>query len=569
MAKRRKAGLKTLVDHAWSASWRGLTAVVIFSVFVNILKFATPLYLLQVLDRIPASRSIETLVMLTIITLIAVATGYALDIIRRRLLRRWSAWIEETLGPEIMRRSTHRETDEKSSGQALSDLGAISRFAGGQLVRWLDLIWAPVFVFGVFLIHPVLGWITFASVLIVILVGWMQDPLTRAARRAASAAKRDGGTLMQTMTRHRETVDALQMGGNLTEQWRRNEAGRLEEAERTASRGDTFALIMGALGQFLRIGILAAGVWLVVLDQLSIGSIFAARLMAGFGFKLVEGAVRNWRSTRESIDAYKRLVNYFNALPPKEASMLGGLEHAPLVLDAVSHRYPYQRDYLFRRLSVEIPPGRIVVLTGPAGAGKTTLARILTGIIQPRLGHVRLGDIDISRIPAEQRSGLVGYMPQHTELFDATIRENIGHMGDPPLEKVIAVAKLVGIHELMLSLPEGYDTMITSDHHGILSGSQRKRIGLARALYNAPRILVLDEPSANLDGPSRRIMEAALQQLSDEGTTIIATQAIDSPRLSRIADMALNFDGASIKVSEAEGAKARKEKKRANLRSVK
>ncbi|CAM4170904.1 type I secretion system permease/ATPase [Palleronia rufa] len=566
MARRRKAGERSTIDRLWRASRGGLAVVLIFSAFVNVLKFAMPLYLLQVLDRIPASRSLETLVMLTAITAVALAAGYALDIVRGRMMGRWSAWIEANLGPEIMRLGTGYgdARDEQNTDQALTDLAAVSRFAGRSMLRWLDLIWAPVFIFGVYLIHPVLGFVAIGATALLVLMGVLQDRTTSPSRRAASAARRDGGELVRTLDRNRESVGGLQMGENLTAQWRRKETGRLVERQTTDARGDMFRTLMGGLGQYMRIGLLAVGVWLVVLDQISLGSIFAARVMAGFGFRLVEGAVRNWRGTREARDAYVRLVKHLSPADAAPVSVLKGIETAPMVLDSVGHRYPYQRNSLFRRLSLSIEPGEFLLITGPAGAGKTTLTRILVGLIAPRYGTARLGDVDVTRLPPDMRGRLIGYMPQHTELFDATIRENIARMGDAPLEEVVEVAKLVGIHDFVVELPEGYDTVIGSGNSGILSGSQRKRIGMARAFFGHPRLIVLDEPSANLDSPSRRVMEAAMKSRRAAGATIIATQAIDSPRLSRLADRNLTL-GDKIEITE----KQRGSSRRAKLRTVK
>lgn len=566
MARRRKAGERSLIDGIWRRSRGGLTAVVLFSASFNLLKFAMPLYLLQVLDRIPASRSLETLIMLTVITVFALAAGYTLDIVRGRMMTRWGSWIEARLGPEILTRATAPGETRPSaaSGQALTDLAAVGRFAGRLMLRWLDLIWAPVFVFGVWLIHPLLGLAVLAAAGLLILLGLLQDWITSPSRRAASAARREGGDFLRTMERNQDAVGGLQMGRTLTERWRRGESGRIEEREATDSHGDLFRTLMAALGQFLRIGILAIGIWLVVLDQLTIGSIFAARVMAGFGFSLLESAVRNWRPTREARDAYRRLVAYLAPEERGQVSVPPGIEAEPLLLDAVGHRYPYQRNTLFRRLSVRLDPGEFLLITAPAGSGKTTLTRIIVGLLAPRYGTARLGDVEVLRLPQELRARLIGYMPQHTELFDATIRENIARLGDAPIEEVIEVAKLVGIHDFIVALPSGYDTRIGPDNGGVLSGSQRKRIGMARAFFGNPRLIVLDEPSANLDGPSRRAMEAALQRRRSDGASIVATQVIDSPRLRRLADRQITIEDGKAEVIDSAPRRSEKAQRRRN-----
>jgi ATP-binding cassette subfamily C protein len=368
--------------------------------------------------------------------------------------------------------------------------------------------------------------------------------------------------------RHRESVGALSMASNLTERWRQASSGRLTERERIEARQAVFQALIRGLGQFLRIGMIAVGVWLVITNGLTVGGIFAARVMAGFGYTLVERAMRNWRSLRDALAAYGNLKQQLRQDNPSQPSLLPGTKEAPLVLDSVSFRYPGQRQDVFRRLSFALEPGELLMITGGAGTGKSTLSRLLVGLAYPRAGWVRLGDIELTRLPVEVRADLIGYLPQHTELLDGTIRENIARMGSSSIDKVVEAAKLVGIHDVIVGLPDGYDTPINSASIG-LSGSERKRIALARAILNRPRLIVLDEPSANLDSPSRRVMEAALKQLKLEGASIVATQAIESTQLARIADKFLTLGGATPELTRADGRESRKLREVPNLRSVK
>jgi ABC-type protease/lipase transport system fused ATPase/permease subunit len=273
--------------------------------------------------------------------------------------------------------------------------------------------------------------------------------------------------------------------------------------------------------------------------------------MMGFGFRLVERPIRYWRTSRDAVLAYgavkARLARSETAAPASISTAAG---EAALVLDRVSFRYPNQRDYLVRQLSLERPPGSMLVVTGPAASGKTTLSRLIVGLLKPRYGQVRLGDVDITRIPADVRDRLVGYLPQNTQLFHGSIRQNIARMGLGDFDEVVAAAKLADVHATIVRLPQGYDTTLDPDAV-TLSGSECKRIAVARALYGRPRLLVLDEPTANMDRPSRRALESAMAGAKADGATVVVTtQTTQTARLSRLADTVLVIGGNRIQVSE-------------------
>jgi ATP-binding cassette subfamily C protein len=526
--------------------------VILFTAFINLLKFATPLYLLQVLDRIPVSRSIETLVMLTIMVLVAVAAGLALNLVRRRMLTRWATWIEHQFGPRLVRQELSNPGTRPSAdiNWALSDLGRVRSFVAQSAASWLDVVWAPVFLLGTFLIHPVLGTVALVAVGVLIVLAFLQEWATRDARRVSNDASREAGNLVLDAERNRESMVALSMSSVITERWQRSARGRLAERERIESRQNFFRTLITGLGEVLRIGMIAFGLWLAVTGSMTLGGIFAARVMAGFGYTLAERAARNWRSLREAAAAYtslkQRLIDGDVARP----SVLPNLAQAPLIFDKVSFRHQGQRDDVIKRLSLSLAPGEALLITGTAGTGKSTLSRLIVGLIIPRYGHVRLGDVDIARLPPDLRSSLVGYLPQHTEIFTGTVRENIARMVEGPFAQVVAAAELAAIHQRIVGLPQGYDTLIGPDASG-LSGSERKRIALARAYMGKPRLIVLDEPMANLDDVSRRALGAALKQLKSDGCTIVATQAVHSTPLSRMADKFLILGGRSAEVTLA------------------
>jgi PrtD family type I secretion system ABC transporter len=549
----REPTTSRVVRDAWSASLAGLTAVVLFGAAINVLKFASPLYLLQVLDRVVASRSVETLVMLTLIAVAAVLTAVALEAVRRRMLARWGAWIEHRFGTHLFRAGLEpaNTADAPKVRPALDDLAKIKRFVGRPLIAWLDVYWAPVFLLGVFLVHPLLGWFGVAGVALVIVLGILQELATRGARREARTASQESREIATSAERNFDTVGALSMSASLADRWDESARAGSRERERSDGRRTAFAAVIQGVGGLLRIGAIGLGVWLVLQNQLSLGGLFAARVMMGFGFRLVERPIRYWRTSRDAVLAYgavkARLARSETAAPASISTAAG---EAALVLDRVSFRYPNQRDYLVRQLSLERPPGSMLVVTGPAASGKTTLSRLIVGLLKPRYGQVRLGDVDITRIPADVRDRLVGYLPQNTQLFHGSIRQNIARMGLGDFDEVVAAAKLADVHATIVRLPQGYDTTLDPDAV-TLSGSECKRIAVARALYGRPRLLVLDEPTANMDRPSRRALESAMAGAKADGATVVVTtQTTQTARLSRLADTVLVIGGNRIQVSE-------------------
>jgi PrtD family type I secretion system ABC transporter len=525
---------------------------VVFSAFINVLKFAVPLYMLHVFDRVPASRSIETLVMLTLIVIVALIAGLALEVVRRRMLSRWGIWIDQQFGVRLLHISLANRpfSDTPTAPEALAELSTLRSFVTKSGTSWLDVVWAPLFFFGVYLIHPLLGALGVATIFVLLLLGPLQDLITRGTRRASRQAESAADKIVSGAERNIETVGALTMSTSLTERWRRSNIAHLEETDRSEANYALFRTMMRGLGQCFRIALIGVGIWLFLQNAVTLGGIFAARMMGGFGYALAERAVRDWRALKEARASYQQVKRLLADEGDKEASVAETVGQSALTVDGASFRYYSRRDYIVRRLSFEVSPGELLLIIGDAATGKTTLSRLLIGLLQPQHGQIRLGDIEVWRLPPDMRTQLIGYLPQHTELFHGTVRENIARMGEGRFADVVAAAKLANIHDVIVRLPHGYDTEISEEATG-LSGSERKRIALARAIYGTPRVLVLDEPAANLDRPSRRAMEAAIVELKQAGSSIIMTQTAPSVRSSRIADKFLTLGGKEPEISIA------------------
>ncbi len=551
-AKSKGTADSQILRRMWGESRAGVGVLTLFSAVINILKFTTPLYMVQILDRIPSSRSVETLVMITIIALLAVVAGVALEAVRRRMFARWGAWIERELGPNLFHTGISGQGKERSATatRSLNDLSTLRTFVSSSAAAWFDVVWAPLFVVMVYLIHPVLGTIGLAAIAVVILLGVLQEVMTREPRRASHDASSDARNLVVSAERNSETVGALGMATNLTERWRRSTTARHDEAERSQARIAYFAAMMQGLGRCLRIAGLGVGIWLVIQDILTIGAVIAAGIIMRFGFRLVQNAVRKWRALMNARHAYQRLKVQLSLNDTASPSIAAATSDAPLILERVSYRHHGQSKYVFRRLEVTVEAGELLCIIGASATGKSTLSNLVTGVLTPRSGQVRLGDIEISRLPPEELAQLVGYLPQEVRLFDGSIRENIARMGEGDFEAVVSAARLANIHEAIVRLPQGYDTYI-SDDAPILSGGERKRIAIARAFYGQPRLVVLDEPEANLDRRSRRVLNQALQTLKAQGSTIVVTS--QSKRVGESADKVLILGGGDEKRGSLDG----------------
>lgn len=534
--------------NAWRRSYAGLAVIFLFSIFVNLLKLATPLYVLQILDRIPASRSMETLVMLTVIAVAAVLTGVILEVIRRRMFMHWGAWIERHFGPNLVHAglSTQTVAGAMAPSKALRDLSTVRQFVSGSgLLAWLDVIWAPLFVTVVYLIDPLLAWIVLAGVVLVLALGLLQELMTRSAREAARRAMVDGREWVAAAERNSETIGPLSMAGSLVERWSEAASERLDEGLRSRKLTITMSAAMHFLGRCLRIALLAIGIWLVIENGLTLGAVVAAGVLGRMAFRSVEKAMLKWRELVVAKGAYSRLRTALGAETALQTSMIDNQLPAPLIIQDVGHRYTNQSASVIKRISTTLMPGEVLCVIGPSASGKTTFSRLVSGLLAPKSGSIRLGDVDTARLPEDGEVSHIGYLPQDVRLFRGTVRENIARMSQGDFNLVVEAAKLTGVHDIILNLPEGYDTEIAEDEP-LLSAGQRKGIALTRALYGWPQLIVMDEPEPHIDRGARRAMIRALKSCTAQGSIIVVTS--QSKAMSKIADKVLLLGGTRIEL---------------------
>jgi ATP-binding cassette, subfamily C, bacterial exporter for protease/lipase len=528
---------QAVLASAWQKSRPGLVSIGIFSVFINLLKLALPLYILNILDRVISSGSLETLGMLTIITLIAVVCGILLEVIRKRLFYAWGSWLESLFGPYLFKAGMRAENDKVNSVGALRDLSTVSSFvSGAAILAWLDVIWAPVFIVMVFLVAPQLGYIVLVACLVAFMLGTANEFYTRDSRNATLKAGKANMAWLSITERDPEAVGSLNQLNGLTELWSKDAESRAREGSRTRISNLNFNASLQLVGRFVRIGVFGVGIWLVIQNTLTIGAVIAANILGRMAYSIGSNAMQKWRQLVLAKRAYSQIKKNLRKLTVEEVSFPEKIKSPALEVEDVSYRYPEQSASVFRRISVNLNPGELLCLLGPSASGKTTFCRLASGFLKARSGKILLGKVDIHHLQHNSDIREIGYFPQEFSLFQGTIRENIAGMPNNSMYKVFKAAELVGIHDTIIKLPKGYDTEIV-DKEPMLSVGQRKAIAIARTFYGFPTLVVLDEPFAHLDSELQISLVLGLNKMrSKGGIVVMSTQ--DMP-LAQIADKAL------------------------------
>jgi len=501
----------------------GLFSILAVSFFINVLMLASPLYMLQIYDRVLTSRSTDTLLFLTIIVIGAIAIIGLLDAIRSNLMSRIGLWVSQSLSGETLRVAIIRtlRLEQASTVQSLRDLDAVSGFLTTPAIYPLfDAPWATIYLFVLFLLHPMLGWIALCGAAILIVLAIVNDRITRQSQKTAAETKMGALQHAESSIRNADVVEAMGMAPQLVEKWNKanNKAQSMQAATTTRSGALT------ATSKFIRlciqVAILGYGALLVIDGEMTAGGIVAASILVGRALAPVDQAIGTWRSALAAKAAYERLKLHFQNQQVNDEQMELPRPRGDIAVEGLSYAYPGTNKPILRNINFQLPAGEILALIGPSGSGKTTLVRLLLGNLIAPAGHARLDGMDIAQWPSSDRGEHIGYLPQDVELFAGTVRENIARMTEGDAEQVIAAAKHADVHELILHLPKGYDTPIGTNGM-VLSGGQRQRIALARALYGNPSFVVLDEPNANLDQEGNKALALSLEGLKERSVTTI------------------------------------------------
>ncbi|MFC0669076.1 type I secretion system permease/ATPase [Azotobacter chroococcum] len=494
-----------------------------FSFFVNALMLVPSFYMLQVYGRVLTSGSTTTLLMLTLIMSALMLAMGGLEWTRSRLMVRISGRLDALLGPDVYRASFRRALDSggmDASAQPLSDLTGLRQFlTGSGLFAFFDAPWLPVYIGVMFFFHPWYGWIAIASAIVLLCLALLNERLT--GKALAEANRQNIATSLHTTKslRNAEVIQSMGMLHNLMARWsvRQKEALRLQSV--ASDKGGLITSLSKTFRMLVQSLILGAGAYLAIQQEINPGAMIAGSLLLGRALAPIDMMIGGWKGFVSARSQYARLNEILDWQKSEPARMSlpapeGHVQVENLIVSAPGSKTP-----ILKNIGFVVPAGAVVGIIGPSASGKSTLARALLGVWAPQHGVVRLDGADINNWDKRELGPHIGYLPQDIELFEGSISENIARFGEVEPDKVIQAARAAGVHEMILQLPEGYDTVIGSE--GVnLSGGQRQRIGLARALYGQPRLLVLDEPNSNLDDVGERALANALRQVKASGATI-------------------------------------------------
>lgn len=498
-------------------------AAAAFSFFVNGLMLVQPIYMMEIYNRVLPTHSNETLLVLSGLVLGLLALMAFLDTMRSRLLVRISGRMDLLLAERIlsaMFASTLRSR-RGQGGDGLRDFDAVRQFLSGPgTTAFFDAPWVPLMIGVTFLFHPLLGWVAVGGGLLLFALAALNEfltrrPLNEANREAAGMLGMVAGSL-----RNAETVAAMGMFGAIRNRVfaRRHEMLRLQEA--ASDRAATIGAISKVVRISLQVALLGLGAWLVIEQAMSPGGIIAASIVVGRALAPIETALATWKQFVAARTAWHRLNDLLaqNAAAGPRTSLptpTGALD-----IEDVTAVPPGSNVPSLRRINLSAKPGEVLGIVGPSGGGKSTLARLIVNAWQPLSGKVRLDGAAIADWNRDELGPYIGYLPQDVELFEGTVADNIARFGTPDSDKIIAAARRSGVHELILRLPKGYETEIGIGG-SVLSAGQRQRVGLARAMYGEPVLVVLDEPNSNLDQDGEAALIRAVLDMKAGGTTVI------------------------------------------------
>lgn len=519
-----KYGLKSLLHTIMNASGPAAWVVIAATVGMNFLMLVVPIYSLQIFDRVLTSRSIETLLYLTLIASVLLSAYAFLEAIRLKLLLRIGNRYQLALEAKVMNAciaQSARLSDPIS--QPIRDLALVRGFVSSPqgMVSLIDTPMALLFLVAVFLIHPLLGGAMFVGVLTLIGIAIITEagtskPVIRANEAAGRAHARSTEIVEKA-----ELIEAMGMHQAILEYWRRFNN---ESLHFSAVSGDRIA-VNTAIGRWTRlvlsIMLTGLGAYLAISDRLTIGGMIAASILMGRGLAPLEGLIPLWRQLISVRTSWQGINDALDKFPREESTMVLPPPSGNLHIEKIVYVPPGGEAPTLKGISFEIPAGVILGMVGPVSAGKTTLAKLICGIWKPYSGNIRLDNADVYQWNREDFGRYVGYMPQGADLFSGTVRDNIARfISSSTDEDVVSAAQVAGVHDMILRLPNGYDTRVGAGG-ATLSGGFRQRVCLARAIFGHPRLIVLDEPSANLDSAGEQALMQALDTLKQRGTTII------------------------------------------------
>jgi ATP-binding cassette subfamily C exporter for protease/lipase len=494
-----------------------------FSGVINLLMLTPAVYMLQVYDRALVSSNVTTLLMLTLLVIGLYVLMATLEVVRSTVLIRVGNRLDMMLNTRIFGAAFERNLRRAGGNpaQALQDLAQVRQFlTGNGLFAFFDAPWTPIYLLVIYLIHPILGFIALIGSLLLVALAYLTEISTRKPLAEANQASVVSGSFANNNLRNAEVIEAMGMLPAIRQRWFGNHL-RILENQTLAS--DRAAYINGTT-RFVRITLqslmLGAGALLAIKGEITPGMMIAGSILSGRALAPVEQVIAAWKQLLSSRGSWGRLAALLNDFPAHKPSMPLPKPVGIVVVEGAFANAPGSGLPILRNISFNLAPGEALGVIGPSASGKSTLARLLVGVWPAQAGKVRLDGADVFQWNKEELGPWLGYLPQDVELFEGSIAENIARFGEIDSEAVILAAKQAGVHEMILRLPQGYDTVLSTDG-GSLSGGQKQRIGLARALYGDPSLIVLDEPNASLDDLGEAALVQAIADLKRRQKTLV------------------------------------------------
>jgi PrtD family type I secretion system ABC transporter len=495
----------------------------LFGFVVNILMLATPLYSMQVLDRVISSGNTDTLLMLTLVIVVALILLSLIQVARSFAMNRMGGWFEHTLSSKLFANSVKLSITSKAGGsQTLRDLQKVKTFlTSPALVSILDVPWAIIFIVVMFMIHPIMGTMTVVGGIVLISMAVMTDKLTKPLHETSNEQFINSMKQVDQAARNAEVIHVMGMLHTLNDNWQELNKKLQDSQTLVSSRQTSFMEITKFFRMVLQILVTGAGAYLVLKGEMSTGAIIACSSLSGRALAPFEQAVNSLKQMVDARKSYQRIEDSLEKYSEDNDKISLPVPKGKISVENVYFAPPNTNRHILKAVSFELDPGDSLAIIGPSASGKTTLAKVVVGVWNPQIGSIRLDNASLQDWKRDELGQHIGYLPQDVELFSGTIKENIARMKkDANDEDIIEAAQLAGVHDLVLQLPKGYETEIGPDGM-MLSGGQRQRVGLARAFFGSPKVLILDEPNANLDSFGEIALSQALTKAKEKGITTI------------------------------------------------
>ncbi len=513
----------TPVQKAWKSLRSGFVAVAFFSLFLNILMLAGPLYMLQVYDRVLTSQNIDTLIALTLLLGgVFVVTG-VLDLVRTRILNRLGAKFELSVGEPILRSAMQKRVHGKNAigENPIDDINGFRDFiSGSTLIAFFDAPWIPIYLFVLYVLHPYLGALALGGAVVLIILALINNARSHDLMMETSHARGRSDALFKTSERNAELAHAMGMKEDLAHRWNALQKNAHSLKLKIGDRVATFTVLSKTIRMALQSAMLGLGAALAVVGETTAGVMIAATIILARALAPIDQLIGQWRTFLAARGSYKK-VHAMTAEFPEEKHRVS-LPKPSVSLNAIIPQAgpPLAQNATIAGINFGLNAGDVLAIIGPSGSGKSTLAKILAGVWAPQRGDVKLDGSPMSKWDADELGRMIGYLPQDVELFDGSIRENIARFATEISDvNVIEAALAADVHDMITNLPDGYETQIGNGFH--LSGGQRQRIALARALYSNPFVLILDEPNSDLDSTGELALRNAIKAAKQKGAIVI------------------------------------------------